>query len=558
MTTLHVGRLSVEVTDTGLRRVMLGNVEVLRGLTWPVRDADWGTVPVRAVKESLTDTQYQVQFAALSGAFEGVLSVSASDDGAAARLTAELRMTAHGDQTTNRAGFCLLHPVRGVAGTALRIGHPDDRETQGSFPALIQPDQPARDIARMSHQVGPVAVEVALAGEVFEMEDQRNWSDASFKTYCRPLALPRPYLWASGEEVAQTVTLMLRETGEGAVPARAASGAARMPAVMLAVEDGLSPPFALAAFPGVGALWRVDGPAGISGTAALAGRKLAVEIVFDDLAGLSATLAALRAAGVAPDRIAALPRPWLKSHQPEGPWPAPPLPADAIPMLRAAFPQALVGGGSLTNFTELNRWRPEPATIDFLTFGSSAIVHAADDRSVIETLEAWPDILASTRALAAGRPLHLGLCAIAMRSNPYGAGVAHNPGRQRITMAQDDPRQETTFAAAWAVALLAEMAAGGVESVALAMPDGPLGAAGRPIGRVIRAAAAMAGQAVEVRHAGGIVTLEAGPMRVSAALAHGGRLTGKGLHLRADDGHPVAATDPVLSPFDLFLEGFPE
>ena len=30
--------------------------------------------------------------------------------------------------------------------------------------------------------------ELAFEGDIFEMEDQRNWTDASFKTYCTPLA----------------------------------------------------------------------------------------------------------------------------------------------------------------------------------------------------------------------------------------------------------------------------------------------------------------------------------------------------------------------------------
>jgi len=30
------------------------------------------------------------------------------------------------------------------------------------------------------------------------MEDQRNWTDASYKTYVRPLALPWPYTLATG------------------------------------------------------------------------------------------------------------------------------------------------------------------------------------------------------------------------------------------------------------------------------------------------------------------------------------------------------------------------
>ncbi len=32
------------------------------------------------------------------------------------------------------------------------------------------------------------------------MEDHRNWSDASFKTYVRPLALPWPYTLQRGIE----------------------------------------------------------------------------------------------------------------------------------------------------------------------------------------------------------------------------------------------------------------------------------------------------------------------------------------------------------------------
>ena len=50
---------------------------------------------------------------------------------------------------------------------------------------------------------------IAMEGEVFEMEDQRNWTDASFKTYCRPLARPRPYRLAAGETVRQRIVVTL-------------------------------------------------------------------------------------------------------------------------------------------------------------------------------------------------------------------------------------------------------------------------------------------------------------------------------------------------------------
>ena len=38
-------------------------------------------------------------------------------------------------------------------------------------------------------------------GDVFETEDQRNWTDASFKTYCPPLRLPFPRPFEDGEEI---------------------------------------------------------------------------------------------------------------------------------------------------------------------------------------------------------------------------------------------------------------------------------------------------------------------------------------------------------------------
>ena len=54
---------------------------------------------------------------------------------------------------------------------------------------------------------------------------------------------------------------------------------------------------------------------------------------------------------------------------------------------RAAFPGILLGGGSFAYFTELNRKPPPFALLDFVCHTTCAIVHAADDRSVTETME---------------------------------------------------------------------------------------------------------------------------------------------------------------------------
>ena len=39
----------------------------------------------------------------------------------------------------NRAGFTVLHPIEGVAGAPLRVGHSDGSVEDGHFPALIAP-----------------------------------------------------------------------------------------------------------------------------------------------------------------------------------------------------------------------------------------------------------------------------------------------------------------------------------------------------------------------------------------------------------------------------------
>ena len=48
-----------------------------------------------------------------------------------------------------------------------------------------------------------------FSGDIFEMEDQRNWTDASYKTYSTPLALPFPVEVTAGTSIAQSVTLTL-------------------------------------------------------------------------------------------------------------------------------------------------------------------------------------------------------------------------------------------------------------------------------------------------------------------------------------------------------------
>ena len=75
------------------------------------------------------------------------------------------------------------------------------------MPDLISPAQPIKDIAGLAFDIEGVKLDIAFFGEVFEMEDQRNWSDASFKTYCRPLVEPFAYTIPAGSTVRQEIRI---------------------------------------------------------------------------------------------------------------------------------------------------------------------------------------------------------------------------------------------------------------------------------------------------------------------------------------------------------------
>jgi hypothetical protein len=104
-------------------------------------------------------------------------------------------------------------------------------------------------------------------------------------------------------------------------------------------------------------------------------------------------------------------------------------------------------------------------------------------------------------AMAPGRQRRIGLAAIGLRDNPYGA-VATNPGRVRRTVSDDDPRHGARFGAAFGVALAAAAAQAGIESLTLAMTTGRLGVErggqATPLAAAIALLSRRSGQDVEI------------------------------------------------------------
>jgi len=537
---LQAGPLRCLLLDGALRSVMWHGVEVLRALDYPVRDENWGTYALQVVGENGLDTEntglsalqesairYSREFTVSEGTLNGKFNVSIEASGV---VTAEISFTASGDFWTNRAGFSILHPIRDVAGTKMRVGHSDGSNETLHFPESILAGQPAVDIVSLQHQVAGVDVSMEFTGEVFEMEDQRNWSDASYKTYCRPLAMTRPYLIRAGETLTQSIRIRLSGQPTAAVDDGAVNCSPIDDVKTIEVPDflfALEPDwFPLAEEPANEILclaagfllrfvdeqsWSDQQLKRIADLTKDSQQYCDLEIVLPDGVDgrvyLQALAQRLTTLGIAPRHVVALPAAWLVSHQPDGPWPDGTTPEECVRAAQSAFANSRIGIGMLSNFTELNRYPPEPGLGAYITHGTTAIVHAADDLSVLETLEALPHIFASAQGLAHTRAYRLGLVAIGMRSNPYGSGVAPNPDGRRVPMAISDPRQSALLGGVFAVAAIACAAEAGCEALAVGSPAGPFALSERvsplrvwPLFHAIKALSGMRGNPLVELH----------------------------------------------------------
>ncbi|HEX7954876.1 MAG TPA: hypothetical protein VF523_17575, partial [Burkholderiales bacterium] len=205
--TLNAGPMPVEVDNGQLRYLKVNGVEVLRAIGFLIRDKNWGTatpaisnlkVDQRTDGFSVTfhaEIQIENQKLAYDATIEGSREGNLAFTGSAVPKT---------DFLTARTGFVVLHPLKGVAGFPVEIEHVDGKKVKSRFPELVNPVQPVLDIRSLTHEVLPgLRASVLMEGDTFEMEDHRNWTDASFKTYVRPLTRPWPYVLKAGETVRQ-------------------------------------------------------------------------------------------------------------------------------------------------------------------------------------------------------------------------------------------------------------------------------------------------------------------------------------------------------------------
>jgi hypothetical protein len=468
---LRAGPLTMLFEAGDLRYVRLGEHEIIRRIYVAVRDHNWATIAMQmsdleidAAQDHFTIT-YTADHRERNIDFHWNATIQGTDDG---RISFAMQGQARSTFLRNRIGFCVLHPPQ-CAGAPCRVVQEFGDVVEKPFPRLIAPapkEDPFQEIREMSYRVAEgVRAQLRFEGDVFETEDQRNWIDGSYKTFCTPLRLPFPVKIEAGAEVSQRVELQVRtdrqvvavSNQKDANRLRISRQAIPLPAIGLVLSKHSHNASQIDRLKAL-TLSHVRTESHLGDAAARSDYLLAadnaarigapLEIAVFVSKGADAQQQLEELAGwVQPDHSIAH---WLifqegdKTTRPE-------CLAAARKALGRRTPSAKIGGGSAVYFTELNRERPGLHGAHLLCYSVNPQVHAFDNTSLIENALAIGYTVESARALGGGRPVAITPITLRPRFNPDATGAA-SESTENAMPAAVDPRQMSLFGAVWTLA----------------------------------------------------------------------------------------------------------
>jgi hypothetical protein len=481
---LRAGPLIMLFEDGGLRYIRLGDREILRRVYVAVRDQNWGTVPTTISNlrvEQVADS-FEISYNAenkqgdIDFAWRGKITGDAEG-----KITFRMDGKACSTFLRNRIGFNVLHPVRECAGQECDVEKVDGSVARAEFPRFISPDQPFRDMRSIAHQIiHGVWAEVRFEGDVFEMEDQRNWTDASYKTYSTPLSLPFPAEVRAGTSISQSVSLSLRGKVPPARPASLGNAVTvtvrdmrpiQLPHLGLGVASH-GRPLSQTALARLRALnlahlrvdLRLSDPRYESDLrraateASSLGVPMEVALILSDAAEQELGGLLTRLEEIKPDVCT-----WLVFHTTEKSTTQKWIEL-ARKYLSGTNPKAKFAAGTNAYFAELNRGRPRQAGADLVSYSINPQVHAFDNASLVESLEAEASTVESARQFVGGLPIAISPVTLKPRFNPNATGPEPEPAPGELP-AQVDVRQMSLFGADWTVGSIKYLAEGGICSM---------------------------------------------------------------------------------------------
>jgi D-apionolactonase len=494
---LVAGPIECLLEGIDLRHLRSGSCEIADLVFVAVRDEAWNTIPgvvegrevIRDGDAFLVTFRVRHRFGGLDFAWSGRIEGRSTGS-----ITYRLDGEAASDFRYNRLGFNILHRATSLAGRPFRTAV-DGRAVQvGRFTAELSP-QPARDgrlcgmlepFRQLAIDLGPGpcgSVDFAFEGDDFEIEDQRNFGDATFKTYSTPLQRPAPFAIAAGQPLVQAMTVTYRPPAAGARIASDTGGVVGVrlgpraggpvPQIGLGVaSDGI--PLTAREIDRLRPLrprhlrveWDAIADPGAARVAAAAaearalGAKVEVELVLPrGGAGDHARLAA--ALGPNADALSVI----LVRAPSEGPIDrgTPPGVIEAVRRAIAPVARDVRVGASVNVLASLTREPVDAAALGLVGVPVSPTVHRSDDITVMENVEGFGDLVDTASIAMAGRPVRVSPLTLSTLRGPYPGG----PGEDGDLPRQVDARQSSLFTAAFTTAALGRLMCSGPESITL-------------------------------------------------------------------------------------------
>lgn len=500
-TRLRAGDLTAVFEAPDLRWVRLGEVELAQRLYMAVRDAAWNTIPadISDIRIDARERSFTVSLIARHRHqdidYEWQGTIRGSEDG---RISYEMDGQANSSFRYAKIGLLVHHPLRESVGQPYRA-RTSGGEISGRLPIEIIPQRVENgrltalfpEYDRLSIQLpdgGEVAFE--FEGDLWEMQDHRNWVDGNFKSYGTPMSVPFPFDAEPGTRLWQRITL--HASGVGAQPS------ARNEALRLEIGEeprGPLPPIGLQlASHGQplteheAELLRAAGPAHLRVDLPLAQAdhptrlaravreaqllqarlELALHLTDEAPTQLEALVPLLQPIDGLVDRVLVFE---ARGYAAGGGATPPALVRLVRHQLRPVLPHATIAGGSNLFFAEITRDSPDPAEIDALVYPINPQVHASDDASLVENLAVQTTSVETARRLVGDRPVFVSPVTFIGSNGPYPGGPPAPGGLPGNV----DVRQASLFGAAWTIGSVKHLAVGGADALTYFETTGWLG-----------------------------------------------------------------------------------
>lgn len=215
---LTAGPIRCKFADGELRYLYVGDREIVRRVYFAVRDGSWNTAMPAFTKMELhkTDNGFVIDLAAdcktETADFSWTGRIEGNADG---RITFKAGGAANHAFRSNRIGLCVLYGAPALAGHPFETVGRDGATRAMVFPEYVSPALVAPDFLTLKYTADGIAVDTTVSGDArFDMEDQRTYSDSSFKAYA-PLSYDYKQDIPAGRMLQQTVTLTASSTEKG-------------------------------------------------------------------------------------------------------------------------------------------------------------------------------------------------------------------------------------------------------------------------------------------------------------------------------------------------------